>query len=296
VALSILVQYYRVYATPIQLSDIAKGPGFTSSALSNFLARLSPQDETAIFAYFRRVFANDKAYDSAPTYIKHAITAAFNFQPEAPSIGGAIANIINRLAIRDPEKVEAFNASIVGVYDVLRYSAHIDEDLKNAPRDPDPEEKKDRRAYVVRAALQVFPVERTEQYPRFVIHYRPKPRQGYNSFNTVVGTVVLIEGGKHMLFLGEDRKTNYPLFMMVNYDPEGLDGFNGLVVRLHETGRIFASRVCFGATTSTLIELDELIGLFPEHAPEIADLIEQRREMMINYVAKSGRSGLHMHY
>lgn len=32
---------------------------------------------------------------------------------------------------------------------------------------------------------------------------------------------------------------------MANYDPHGLQTFNGLVLQLHETGRVFTSRVCF---------------------------------------------------
>jgi hypothetical protein len=140
----------------------------------------------------------------------------------------------------------------------------------------------------------------TQHFPRFQIHYRPKPK-GEGNYNTAIGSIVLIEGTKHLLFFGEDQRTNYPLLIVTNYDPEGMDRFNGLVIRLHETGRFFASRVCFvkikeNSKFKTLSDLDSVIGLYSEDDEQIAGEIKDLLGMMINEIERGGKSGLLMHY
>lgn len=276
-------------------------PGYTEEQLKTFLRRRTMiTGMKALFEKYRNRFIGGERFYSHPPHIRDLAKCAFSYSPSG-LIGedGRIDNILNRITAQHKEKLERFNERIVGVFNIYRYAAHIDEDFKAglSKKKGSPPVEGDATLsgpQIVKAAIEIKPREIGTRFPRFLLHYRGK---GKDSINTAVGSVVLIDGGRHIMMFGEDRKTHYPLYIVANYDGEMMRQFNGLVIRLHDTGVFFASRVHFRRTEKKLLDLGNDIRPFPEHDPQIQNELQSTLHMIANVIQHDEfKTTLHMYH
>ena len=265
-ALSIVIHYDKLqgFQNGGRIYEIPESAGFQQKDLKSFQSRLSVSVTPLIYTYYKGLFANAKQYDASPDFIQSAIRVAFNYLPKGlQGVSGNINDIIERIRSNNSTKVDRFNAKIGGVYFLYRYAAHIDKDFRDS-RDGGLTLPRNRR--VIKACIDIKPVQEGERFPRFELRYRPSYRKDYS---TSVGSVVLIDGARHMMMFGEDNRRSFPLYVLVNYDAEQTDSFSGLTIRMHDEGQIFAARVYFKrAEGLTFAQATERIRPFDEAVDE----------------------------
>lgn len=269
----------------------------SSEGLKAFVQRLTSVDELPlIYEFFHSIYANEQKFGTSPDYIKAAIKVAFSFTPRGlQADSGEIEGIMQRLASQHEGRIKQFNETMPDTYLFYRYAAHIDDHYRRAIEGHDHSigtsnaDNTGPRPHIVKASIKITRPLINSKFPYFELHYRPSTDV---TINTAIGSVILIDGAKHMLFFGEDQRTNYPLYIMANYTPQSAGQFNALVVRLHEGGKIFASRVCFVRAKKDMTELDKEIGLFQEDDASLKDEVKDLLSMINNHVGFDGKTAL----
>jgi hypothetical protein len=268
----------------------------TSANLRNFVKTAAEKGAGAIFDYFKHLTANDEYFKDAPAHVRKAITLAYGFRPGKGPLAGALINVFKQIADAGANNNESISRAYDGVWNVFRYSGH---EVPSDRERPDP--------YVTRAALRIFPrdAEREDSLAQFLIHYRPKADTDYH---TVEGSIISIGRGQHMLFVGWEHDSSYPLDILAGQRAhrEGsppINEFTGLVKRRHEHGHIMVARARFirAPNGTTFEDLVQKIGMFTQSelvaqlAKDYPDLkSDELFETITNRIANKGKASLRL--
>ena len=211
-----------------------------SHAFNNFLRSGAPKAAEYFYEYFKPLRGR---FSKAPDFVQHMYGIFYGEMTEQSSGDASMKSIIGKItedAINKDGTIEKIATSYAGRFDVLRYSAHLRQPDKKRPPDP----------RIMRAALEIFAPVRDNNLPTFEIRYRPHSLDDKDGYFGSQGTVYPLGTGEHLLFLGWEDPSKYPLVIVAKLErqPAGRKKaglFQGLVIRRHEFGHIFASRVLF---------------------------------------------------
>jgi len=236
-----------------------------TAILHNFLATAAVQGSPELKAHFNRLIQELPDFRSqAPRHIQVAINSVY---PEldiegigdirTPSDQAVVSSefswhhVVSSIRHKDQKLLEQLGKYYAGVWDVVRYTARQEDG-------PDP--------WVVRAALEIGPIdaEKGGEEPWFTIHYRPSGMRSPD-FLTTTGTILLINGGLDFQLTGYESVAKAPLYVIVRFDGEKVGNFQGLLLRRHTQGRMFASRVSFvRSKAASMGDLTDAIGVYRE--------------------------------
>jgi hypothetical protein len=267
--------------------------GMAKKDFDNFLSTGSRKGAQYIHDFFAERMANTAYYRSAPIHIQNLITAAFGFRPGEALAGSTFVETLENIVDNRPGSLERLILQYAGVWEVFRFSAHGSGDGYQS-RDP----------HVVRSALQIMP---TQIGGSAIFEMRSRPGNALIA-NPVKarGQIFLIGHGDHMKFFGWESRSRYPIDIFASLNgglemDESINAFLGLMIRRHENGDLFASRVAFLRSDAASLDAvaQENIGTvllselrrsfaadFPKH--NLNDLVSA----ITNSVGSGGQSGL----
>ena len=258
-ALCLLIRYYlrkhglTAHAFGLRLK-LASDTRRTKPVLTDFLNGKSSNHGKEIRDAFEEIFFQSEQFEFDDSdYILALLRVAYPRQVDgrgddviAPH--GLISKAINR----SPGIMEDISTAFVGIWNVIRYSEQIK---------PEPAQHgKNIDCQVVWASMQVRPIENKQKYPTFEIHYMPEDAD----LTSVAGILIPLES--HVLFLGIDERTHYPLEVVVPISRGvHLKKFSGVVFRKLEYAGVFVARVdFFRSAAQDLSQLDKKIGFRTE--------------------------------
>ncbi len=269
--------------------------------VGNILSKASPTGALELKRYYKSLVQdeNDKSFQNPPPHIKTAIAMLYSktgdvrqddalLQEVHQTNEYALSNVFSMIRHKDPKDRELLGKNYEGVWDVIRYSAH-QLVTPDRPHEDDP--------WVIRAALEIGPrdPEQGRMEPWFAIHYRPR---GARSFRRSTGSAILINKGHHFSLIGREHDVNAPIYIVAEFVETREDYFQGLVIRRHSKGRLFASRVTFVRSKATKIgDLTDKINVYREtelkerFSADITDLDKCLNDA-VNTIANDGKSVL----
>lgn len=259
--------------------------------VSNVIAKGAQQGASELIDYYRELTKqSDGPFSNAPRHIQAAMSVLYPQQED----DFAIETVFSHLRHKDLKDRKILGDNFEGIWDIIRYSAHQvhnrdDQDVNVVPVEGDP--------WVVRAGMQVGPMEGAHREPWFRLHY--KPRGDGAEPRIATGSLMLINGGAHIHVTGWEHDYRAPIYVIADFvrSPRR-DRFVGLVVRRHSKGRMLASRVAFiRSNAKTLEELAPKIDVFREShvrekfANDIND-VKWCLEVAVNRIANGGKAVL----
>jgi len=260
-ALYLLIQYYlrKHRMTRAQLHDLLKDqtdPARSRPALFDFLDGTAVKHGPEIRLKFEAVFFEDDHSD-APASVQTLIAEVYpgrahEAKPELIAPRGIIAPCINT----SPGIMEDVSKAFGGVFNALRYSAQISPKPRRVKGGWD--------GNVVRAAVRVEAAkpEAGSPFPTFTSHYRANDT---DEISEITGVVLPLES--HVMFLGRDLRTNYPLVIVAPLARTiPLRRFEGVILRKLERSGVFITHIELirAPGMDSLAELDSRIGFMPE--------------------------------
>ena len=289
----------KLYAANPKWKAAAKGKDAALRELDarkqfyNFLNAASVQASVYVYKDLEKKMLQPGFYKSVAPVVQQAIDIAFEQAIARGRPRSATSETIRRITQEGEHVAGALLSEFGGLWDVIRFSAHGDQDhfKSHDPR-------------VMRAVLQIRGDDGAEDaQPEFEIRYRPGKLVPDDTFEVSKGLVFVLGQGAHLLFFGWEDGSKYPLLIFATRDngEKNKPIFFGLVIRRHEKGHIFASRVMF--LRSGAKHLDELVpaigmhrqsalleALKKEH-PKIQDF-DTLLSIIVNTIGSEGRSGL----
>ena len=247
----------------------------------------APQYADEIAKAFKTRILTAKYCANLPLYVIHAIHEAFpdtarrgfiKKRLEASRVRTSPLLFSSRFAVYEGDRIDELTRNYAGLWDVIRY-AHLGN-------------------RVVRAVLEITaPDEQNTAHPFrvFTIHFRTNDLTGKPDTPPYVtdGCVLPLNSELHMMFLGSEGKTGYPLTIVskITPSPQGVapDAFDGIVQRRHHRNdTMFAMPVEFSRTTTMPIEKfpSHKLGSWPEEKaieiiepdiPNIRQILERLR-------------------
>ncbi|WP_375228593.1 hypothetical protein [Roseobacter sp. S98] len=290
------VTSYR--ASSISQKELAEEFDITPNALNNFMRQGAPgkSDEGSALERIRdrlyKIYIEERGINDAPDYIRRACAEAFPDEPDlARLLRGDVGVIFAEWGSATTDDIWAkVDEVYAGCYDVFRYAARV---LPGS----EPEEKKDENnntyfvSMAIQAAMQIFPREKNQLFPRFELHYNPEPVEDGFPPRKSSGSVVVVN--RHMYLIGKEEVFSSPLFMACKFNPVSSLEFTGLVTRHHDGGgEVFSSRVLFrrNDAVKNIEELSERLGVLSEEA--LPDEIKPKRRRFLNATDYKGKGAL----
>lgn len=146
----------------------------------------------------------------------------------------------------------------------------------------------------IRAGLRFSHPTKLENFLQFTIHYKPHEldEEGKEkNHSTTRGVMIPI--GDHVLMIGAESNTDYPLVIWATIDTDNPQEFRGLVLRRADSKNdLFAARVVFRQNTdaSELKDIDDKIGIIPEEILTEAETALLKK--VLNNVENGGKQAL----
>jgi hypothetical protein len=272
-----------------QLADrictyVSDSTALSDTDLNNMINRGAKKGAQHVNAYFKAIIFGEKPGEGKrarerdelfspaelPEHIKVAIRNLYGVieaptgaMPPHPPEDGFNLSDVRYVRHNGPSIVKDIIASYEGVYRVIRYSAHASPgEIPIWGKSTD--EPAD--VWTVLATMEIRRNRDEHQDPIFEIHYKPG-QSDKRTHVTIKGSVVPVGGGHHLFFLGGEKQ-GYPLCIFSPILVGRPTEFPGLIVRKHEYGPIFASRLLFvrAEEATQLSDLDEEIGIQLESA------------------------------
>jgi hypothetical protein len=244
------------------IKELAKRrAAFLRSDLDNLVSIGADKGAAVILEYFRGALYKDASFrNRAPEFLRRALEALYG-QPEDATISPALAKTINHFSDFSAGARRNISDAYRGIWNIFRYAGHGTRSRK-----------------IMWSVMQIYPASNEPASSAgFKIFYQPenKPR------GTVDGSILSMRGGGHMLFVGYDHTSNYPLDILAEQvqveegDPPVAE-FQGLIKRKHEKlGPMTARVLCLRATEQHDLEKAALnIGTYREE--EFRQLYESR--------------------
>lgn len=275
-----------------------EGDPAAKKSFDNFLRTGSPKSSEYVYEYLRPHMIDPRFYPTAPKPVKKAIEVAFehDVEPHPFRDGNALSETIRKITEQGQPFAKRLVDGYMGIWDVVRYSAHGDQDHRPS-RDPK----------IMRAVMKISEPTTKDVAAEFEILYQPHSLENTSQARSCRGAVLVLGRGEHLMFSGwEDRDTKPPypieIFALPGEAHKGdVSLFFGLVVRRHEYGPIFASRVMFLRSKASSIESQrKKIGMF-ERSKLLTAMKKDHKhianfnallEIIVNKVGAEGRSGL----
>jgi hypothetical protein len=238
----LLVRYYLAHRSLSQkelFESVYSGRVKTKNDkkdFDNFLSKAVPQGAGPVYDYFKK---HRDLFAKVPPFIKTLVDQAFAAAEAEAGTEASLRETIEKITQEAAPYIDDIVAAFKGRWDVVRFSAH---GSQYHPGSEDPR--------VMRAAMEFFAPRSDTDPPRFEIRYRPHSLEDTDDFFQSRGTVLALGKAEHLMFLGWEDPSNYPLQIIARLDAKLLgrkpvNYFTGLVTRRHEKGHIFASRVLF---------------------------------------------------
>lgn len=262
IALHSIAHYYTTFVdSEYNREAIAAELKLTRSSVNNFFQKASPGGEgedsaiSRLHRYFESKLNLSEKYYTYPLHIRNAIRVAYNYTPPTETID----EIMSAPQTGDKQYIDEFCQEYAGVYDVFRYAAHLESELKTYDL-----EDGTVGAWMVRASLEILPSKPGQEMPDFVLHYRPGPISDTGGYSIATGKVIIVDR-TFFYFVGYEQKIRFPIFIACAVSELGKLEFRGLVLRRHGEGRLFSSRVIIRLSKKkTLAELNREIGIAQE--------------------------------
>ena len=258
VALASVIQYYFVLghkkgnpptragiADAAGLKDIVDDKKHPRKLLDNFLASANKLGADKLCLYFTPIIEKDAFYNNAPAYIKIAIDSILNKQHEQHepehyiNILG-LSKIIDRIAQKDPSEISNVSDVYSGVWSGIRFSAHTEQEVRRQIVNDD---MVDPNVVLVGMSVIGMDEQKGSHYPSFEIKFRPLSS---HILRRITGTIMCEKGGNHVHFIGFEYNSGSPIHISAVRDREVSSSFSGLLMREHERGPLFVSRIMFG--------------------------------------------------
>jgi hypothetical protein len=284
---------YCLKIDAVEPKDILTGAKITNEDYQKFRRRNGDRHYQTISAFIEtRTLARLKQRGNIPTYMRPLISFCFPdfFADEAATIASP-NDVFLRYAHRDPRHRKDISDTYSGIFDVYRYSSHLDK----RPADLHVEEPKDGEGvkedpWMIRSALEIFAAAEHDEFVRFKLHYHPyENRDGPIS---IIGGIII--GIKELLYFVGLEPTRYPLIIMsVPHHVRKIQLFTGMILRYHEFGRTIASRVGFRRASSEVKSIDDLhdkIGMKTEST--LVEEISVFDRRLVNSIEYGGKSSL----
>lgn len=196
-------------------------------------------------------------------------------------------------ARRDAESQQDVARTYGGVFEIYRYSSHIERKPEKIEVSSHPEGKIDLidDPWMIHSVMQVNPATERNSFATFDLYYRPTNRGEKGAISKIRGIILPIRAMVYFLGLEEHR---YPLIMMTTQKfEEKIQLFVGMIMRYHEYRRTITSRVGFRRILDESKGINDLtggIGLVTES--RIREIIEEFDKGLLNHVEYGGRAAL----
>jgi hypothetical protein len=217
-------------------------------------------------AYYKRAIREADHFKHVPRHIRVAIEELYgpeasallkperfivDAEPDVSQVEAenpfSLSYVFSMIRYKEPRDRALLGQYYSGIWDIIRYSAQTDEHARKG--DPS----------VVRAAVEVMPIDKEHKEPWFRLLYRPS---GEAVVRESTGSVILVNRGQYFCFFGHERDSDAPLFIVAKFVKGKEDSFHTLVVRRHNRGFVFASRAVFiRSKASDLDKLRNKIGV-----------------------------------
>jgi hypothetical protein len=249
---------YEAAQIPVEPSKLTKKPEVQVDAralaeatenFKNFVQRLGKQGVGLVFEYFRTIVAKPSYYSEVPRHIQKAIVEIYG---SIDGISPPVSIATTMRSLEDPAYRESISLTYNGVWDVFRYAGHGE-------------------GNIMWAAMNIAPLdpEVPNSWPGFEIHYRAHA-EPKGSHRQIRGSILSLIGGQHMLFVGQDHDSRYPVDIVAEQrrsnGPSGgsIDFLTGIMKRKHETARVMVAKIaCMRAARGVNLQARrDLIGAY----------------------------------
>ena len=298
-ALTTLLHHYRVVVYrkwKTSETETAIKFGVTQPELNNFLRQGAQGKKTGaaekIAGSLWKIYCEDNWIDDAPDHIRQACYAAFPDDDDMVRLlRGDVRSVFADCAKMTPEAHwEAVDEVWAGVYDIFRYAARVIK--KDEPKQVElPGGKIDYVSNALRAALQIYPRDTGQKFPRFELQYNPELKSAGHPPLTARGSVVIVD--RYLYLIGRENSFYKPLFIVCKFNPAHVVDFNGLVVRHHDGGgEVFSSRAYFRKNDDVegIDELKDELGVMSE--TDLPEDIKKLSHRFLNNTDFGGKGAL----
>lgn len=240
-----------------------------------------------------KIYVEDGAIETAPPYVRRVCAQAFDDDPDLSRLlNGDVGTVFDECSAGTPGKTwDAFNEHWTKVFDIYRYAARV------IPTDPPTQETSADGSVkftsnAVRAALQIFPRQESQKYPRFELHYKPFKVDTTQPPLVAQGSCFVV--GTYLYLIGKEDAHDKPLVLVCKLlNPSSAINFSGLVIRHHDGGgEAFCSRCYFQRNdiVKSIADLKDELGVISE--AELPDEIAEHSKKFLNDTDYGGKGAL----
>lgn len=261
-------------------------------AFNNFLKTGAPGQENErekIAERLEKHYTNPLKFSASPTSIQNLVKEAFP-GAELPDVGTRtlVEDVFARARSTREDDLAALKTTYPGFYDIYRFAAHMPGEDESEPVEVDGVPTY--QGKYVRAVMEISPPKDDEPFATFSLRYKPAAVGQNRTPNTSEGAVLVVQ--QHLYFIGFENSSTYPLIICTHFNRAVAEDFHGLVLRYHDKGLPFASRVNLRKTTefNAIDDADSLLGIgdpveFPQEIQEVSD-------HFMNTIRFDGKAGL----
>ncbi|MEM8976850.1 MAG: hypothetical protein AAGD43_32775 [Pseudomonadota bacterium] len=239
------------------------------------------------------IYIENGAIEAAPSYVRRVCAQAFDDDPDLSRLlNGDVGTVFDECSAGTSDKTrDAFNEHWTKVFDIYRYAARV------IPTDPPTQETSADGSVkftsnAVRAALQIYPPQKSQKYPRFELHYKPFKVDNIQPPLVAHGSCFVV--GAYLYLIGKEDAHDRPLVLVCKFlNPSSAINFSGLVIRHHDGGgEAFCSRCYFqrNDTVESIADLKDELGVINE--ADLPDEIVEISTKFLNDTDFGGKGAL----